>query len=150
MRSNSTRIALAVGAIAALVVLFAVLNSGSSDNKSNKTTSTAGTTAGTTGGTTEGRPSTTTAAPAPQVVTVRNGKPVGGIEKLEYTKGDQVRFRVSSDVADEIHVHGYDFHKDVPAGGSVSFSFPAKIDGVFVIELEGRGEQIAELRVKPA
>ena len=146
MRSNSTRIALAVGAIAALVVLFAVLNSGSSDNKSSKTTSTAGTT----GGTTEGGPSTTTAAPAPQVVTVRNGKPVGGIKKLEYTKGDQVRFRVSSDVADEIHVHGYDFHKDVSAGGSVSFSFPAKIDGVFVIELEGRGEQIAELRVKPA
>lgn len=145
MRSNSTRIALAVGAIAALVVLFAVLNSGSSDNKSSKT-STAGTTAGTTGG----GPSTTTAAPATQVVTVRNGKPVGGIKKLEYTKGDQVRFRVSSDVADEIHVHGYDFHKDVPAGGSVSFSFPAKIDGVFVIELEGRGEQIAELRVKPA
>jgi hypothetical protein len=84
------------------------------------------------------------------VVTVRNGKPVGGIKKLEYTKGDQVRFRVSSDVADEIHVHGYDFHKKVPAGGSVSFSFPAKIDGVFVVELEGRAEQIAELRVKPA
>jgi hypothetical protein len=143
MRSNSTRIALAVGAIAALVVLFVVLNSGSSDNKSNKTTGTAaGATAGTTG--------TTTGAPAAQVITVRNGKPVGGIKKLEYTKGDQVRFRVSSDVADEIHVHGYDFHKDVRAGGSVSFSFPAKIDGVFVIELEGRGEQIGQLTVKPA
>jgi hypothetical protein len=142
MRSNSTRIALAVGAIAALVVLFVVLNSGSSDNKSNKTTSTA---VGTTG-TTTGAP----AEPAAQVITVRNGKPVGGIKKLEYTKGDQVRFRVSSDVADEIHVHGYDFHKDVRAGGSVSFSFPAKIDGVFVIELEGRGEQIAQLTVKPA
>jgi hypothetical protein len=47
-------------------------------------------------------------------------------------------------------VHGYDFHKNVPAGGSVDFKFPAKIDGVFVIELESRGEQIAELRVNPA
>jgi hypothetical protein len=140
MRSNSTRIALAVGAIAALVVLFVVLNGGSSDNKSNTSTGTAG------------KPSTTTAAPASaaQVITVRNGKPAGGIKKLEYAKGDQVRFRVSSDVADEIHVHGYDFHKKVPAGGSVSFSFPAKIDGVFVIELEGRAEQIAQLTVKPA
>ena len=139
MRSSSTRIALAVGAIAALVVLFVALNGGSSDNKSNTSTGTAGRTS-------------TTAAPAapPQVVTVQNGKPAGGIKKLEYTKGDQVRFRVSSDVADEIHVHGYDFHKNVPAGGSVSFSFPAKIDGVFVIELEGRGEQIAQLTVKPA
>jgi hypothetical protein len=140
MRSNSTRIALAVGAIAALVVLFVVLNGGSSDNKSNTSTGTAG------------KPGTTTGAPAaaPQVVTVQNGKPAGGIKKLEYTKGDQVSFRVKSDVADEIHVHGYDFHKNVPAGGSVSFSFPAKIDGVFVIELEGRGEQIAQLTVKPA
>jgi hypothetical protein len=138
MRSNSTRIALAVGAIAALVVLFAVLNSGGSDKKSNPSTTAAG------------KPSTTAAAPAPQVITVRGGKPAGGIKKLEYTKGDQVRFRVNSDVADEIHVHGYDFHKKVPAGGSVSFSFPARIDGVFVVELEGKAEQIAELRVKPA
>jgi hypothetical protein len=140
MRSNSTRIALAVGAIAALVVLFVVLNGGSSDNKSNTSTGTAG---ATTGGPSNG-------ASTPQVVTVQNGKPAGGIKKLDYTKGDQVRFRVNSDVADEIHVHGYDFHKNVPAGGSVSFSFPATIDGVFVIELEGRAEQIAQLTVKPA
>jgi hypothetical protein len=122
-------------------VLFVVLNSGGDSNKSSTSTST-----------TSGKPGTTTTAPAsaPQVITVRNAKPVGGIEKLDYTKGDQVRFKINSDVADEIHVHGYDFHKNVPAGGSVSFSFPAKIDGVFVIELESRGEQIAELRVKPS
>jgi hypothetical protein len=135
MRSNSTRIALAVGAIAVIVVLFVVLNGGSDDNDS-KTTSN----------------STQTTAPANQVtvIDVRGGKPVGGIQKLDYTKGDQVRFRVNSDVADEIHVHGYDFHKDVSKGGSVSFSFPAKIEGVFVIELENAGEQIAELRVQPS
>ena len=137
MRSNSTRIALAVGSIAALVVLFVVL-SGGSDNKSKTST--------------VGKPSsgTTAAAPKPAVIDVRGGKPAGGIKKLTYTKGDQVSFRVNSDVADEIHVHGYDFHKDVPAGGSVSFSFPATIEGVFVIELEAKGEQIAQLTVKPA
>ena len=57
-----------------------------------------------------------------------------------------MRFTVTSDVADEIHVHGYDFHKDVPAGGSVTFTFPANIEGVFVIELEAKGEQIGQLR----
>jgi hypothetical protein len=31
----------------------------------------------------------------------------------------------------------------------VSFSFPAKIDGEFVIELESRSEQIASLVVNP-
>ena len=144
MRSNTARIAIAVGAIAVIVVLFVVLNGGddSNDNKASTTTST--------------QPATSTAeapkpaTPAVPVVEVREGKPVGGIEKLTYTKGDQVRFRVKSDVADEIHVHGYDVKKDVPAGGSVSFSFPANIEGIFEIELEGRQEQIAQLTVRPA
>jgi hypothetical protein len=82
-------------------------------------------------------------------IVVRNGEPVDGVQELEYSAGEQVRFDVRSDVADEIHVHGYDLMKDVPAGGSVSFSFPAEIEGIFEIELEGRKEQIAELRVNP-
>jgi hypothetical protein len=99
----------------------------------------------TAGGTTPSKP-----APPPVVqVVVKGGKPVGGIKEIDVNKGDRVRFAVNSDVSDEIHVHGYDFMKDVKAGGSVSFSFPAKIDGEFVIELEGRGEQIAKLVVNP-
>ena len=82
-------------------------------------------------------------------IVVRNGEPVGGVQELEYSAGEEVRFTVKSDVADEIHVHGYDLMKDVPAGGTVSFSFPAEIEGIFEIELEGRKEQIAELRVNP-
>ena len=82
-------------------------------------------------------------------IVVKNGEPVGGVQDLEYSAGEQVRFKVDSDVADEVHVHGYDLMKDVPAGGSVSFSFPAEIEGIFEVELEDRGEQIAELRVNP-
>jgi hypothetical protein len=37
----------------------------------------------------------------------------------------------------------------VKAGGSVSFDFPATIEGVFEAELEGRREQILELTVNP-
>jgi hypothetical protein len=85
----------------------------------------------------------------PVQVTVKNGKPVGGIKKITVKKNDRVRFTVTSDVADEIHVHGYDFHKDVAKGGSVSFDFPATIDGIFVIELESHSEQIASLEVQP-
>ena len=92
---------------------------------------------------------TTPGAPAPKLIVVKNAKPVGGVQDINVKKGQQVRFTVQSDVADEIHVHGYDFHKGVPKNGSVSFSFPAKIDGGFVIELESRGEQIAALKVQP-
>lgn len=87
-----------------------------------------------------------TSAPA---IVVRNGEPVGGVRELEYGAGEEVRFRVRSDVADEVHVHGYDVMQEVPAGGSVSFSFPADIEGIFEVELEEHQEQIAELRVNP-
>ena len=82
-------------------------------------------------------------------VIVQHGKPFGGIKKITVSKGRQVRFVVKSDVSDEIHVHGYDFHKNVKGGGTVSFSFPAKMDGEFEIELEGRKQQIANLVVNP-
>ena len=88
-------------------------------------------------------------AGAVPTIVIRNGEPVGGVEELEYSAGDEIQFRVSSDVADEVHVHGYDVMKDVAAGGTVSFSIPAEIEGIFEVELEGRKEQIAELRVNP-
>ena len=125
-----------MAAIAAVVVLFIVFTGGDDNNDSTSSTSTSTTT-------------TTAPKPAVQAIVVSGGKPVGGVKRLSYNNGDQVRFAVQSDIADEIHVHGYDLMKDVPAGGSVSFSFPAKIEGVFEVELEGRKEQIAELRVSP-
>ena len=82
-------------------------------------------------------------------IVVKGGNPVGGVKKIVVNKGQPVQFTVTSDVSDEIHVHGYNFHKDVEDGGSVSFNFPATIDGVFVIELESRSEQIASLQVNP-
>jgi hypothetical protein len=82
-------------------------------------------------------------------IVVKDGKPVGGIRVLSYNKGDQIHFKVRSDVSDEVHVHGYDLMKDVKAGGTVAFDFPATIEGIFEAELEGRKEQIIELRVNP-
>jgi len=87
-------------------------------------------------------------ADVPTIV-VRNGEPVGGIQTLEYSAGEQVRFRVSSDEAEEIHVHGYDLMKDVPAGGTIEFDFPAELEGIYEAELEEQGVQIIELRVNP-
>ncbi len=82
-------------------------------------------------------------------IVVENGEPLGGVQELEYDAGDQIAFRVESDVADEVHVHGYDLMEDVTAGGTAEFSFPADIEGIFEVELEGRKEQIAEIRVNP-
>jgi hypothetical protein len=147
--SRGTRFGLLGVAVVIAVVAIVIATSGGDDNDNNGTTGKGATSSGETVGTTNTSTTGGTAAPKPLTITVTNGKPVGGIQKIELKKGARVRFTVSSDVADEIHVHGYDFHKDVEAGGKVSFDFPATISGGFEIELENRKEQIAELTVKP-
>lgn len=90
----------------------------------------------------------TASADVPTIV-VRDGEPVDGVEELEFSAGEEVRFRVSSDKAEEIHVHGYDLAKDVPAGGTVEFAFPAELEGIYEAELEELGVQIVELQINP-
>lgn len=128
---------------AVLLAVFAMAGLAACGGDDSSDTGSAGNGGGSGGGTFTEVPN------AEPTITVKNGEPAGGVQELEYSAGDQVRFKVDSDVADEIHVHGYDLMKDVPAGGSVSFSFPAEIEGIFEVELEGRKEQIAELRVNP-
>ena len=127
--SRNQRIGLLVAAVAVLVVVFVIAKSGGSDDNS---------TSSTTGG-----------SAAVQTVEVKNAKPVGGIKVLKFNKGGTIRFKVHSDVADEIHFHGYDKHQDVKKGGTVTFDVPATIDGKFVVELEGRKQQIASVEVAP-
>jgi cytoskeletal protein RodZ len=92
----------------------------------------------------------TPATPAAQTITVVNGQPQGGVKTVSFKKNDQVVLKVQSDVADEIHVHGYDLKKDVTKGGSVTFNFKATIEGRFEVELENAGTQIANLEVTPS
>jgi hypothetical protein len=144
VQSRLARAAVAIGVLAAAVVLFAVLSSGGDDDddKSAPTAEQPVRKEPAAGGSRAPRPELKT-------ITVRGGEPVGGVKRLEFEKGERVRFAVRSDVADEVHVHGYDRSKDARPGKTVRFSFPATIEGVFEIELEGRHKQIAELRVSP-
>ena len=137
--SQRARLGVIAAGVVVVVVGFVIASSGGDDNK--KTSSTTATTP-------TGKPAGPGVTATTQIV-VKGAKPVGGVKDISVSKGDEVKFTVQSDVADEIHVHGYDFMKDVKAGGKVSFDFKAKIDGAFEIELEGRKEQIAELKVEP-
>ena len=138
--NNSTKAVLAC--LAALAIAVGLAACGSSSDETNEAT---------TGATTRPADSPESASMGGKVPTIviRNGEPVGGVKQLEYDAGDEIRFEVKSDVADEVHVHGYDLMQDVPAGGTVSFDFPAEIEGIFEAELEGRKEQIAEITVNP-
>ena len=62
--------------------------------------------------------------------------------------GSKVTIRVSSDVADEVHLHGYDISAKVAAGGSAVVAFTARIPGVFELELEQLGKTLAKIQVQ--
>jgi hypothetical protein len=137
-RLNKTAFALLV----ALALAVALAACGSGSDETNEATG------ATTTRPADGPESASMGGRVPTIV-IRDGEPVDGIKQLEYDAGQEIRFEVSSDVADEVHVHGYDLMQEVRAGGTVSFDFPAEIEGIFEVELEGRAEQIAELRVNP-
>ena len=102
--------------------------------------------------TTEAPPATTTGAtPAPvQIdVVVVAGEPEGGIVRESVDLDSAVVLTVTSDVADEVHVHGYDVMADVAPGAPATIRFTADAPGRFEIELEETGVQIAELEVRP-
>ena len=87
--------------------------------------------------------------PAIPTVSFTDGAPRGGVKTLAFDKGEQVRFRVRSDVSEEIHVHGFDEYADVPAGGSVTIAFAARFDGAFEVEMHGSGTPVATLEIQP-
>lgn len=143
------RIGLIVAALVVAVVAFLVLSGGDDDDS--ESTSTPTQTQQTE--TQAGEPTATVPAPKPQpefeTIRVAGGEPAGGVTEITVDKDDTVRILVRSDTAAEIHVHGYDIFKNVAAGGSTRFTFPATIEGVFEIELEGTHTQIGQLRVEP-
>lgn len=104
--------------------------------------------------TTQPTETATTTTPKPETpvtirITVRDGRTVGGLARPKVKKGDRVVLVVTSDVADEVHLHGYDLSRDVAAGGRARIAFRATIPGRFEVELEERGIPIAELTVNP-
>jgi FtsP/CotA-like multicopper oxidase with cupredoxin domain len=132
--SRNGRIALISAAVIVAVVAFVLIRSDDNGGGGQSLTSTAG----------------APAAPATQRLTIRHGKPVGGVRTITVSKGDTVRLTVSSaDTSQEIHVHGYDLKRDMAPGRPASFRFKAGIEGAFEIELEQTATKIANLQVRP-
>lgn len=146
LRSRSALLA------ALAVVLFGtglLLASCGGDDEAGGTTSVSITTTDTTTTTSTETTTTTEEEPKPVVVSVvvEGGVPKGGIVRRTVDKGDRVVLVVKSDVADEVHVHGYDVSRDVAPGRAARIAFVAKLPGRFEVELEERGVQVADLTV---
>jgi FtsP/CotA-like multicopper oxidase with cupredoxin domain len=148
---SNTQRAVLLGLAAVIALLAIVILPGDDDENETTATQAAQTTATqpaaeTTTGTSTTETATTPAPdpePAPPLLTT------GKVTELEFEKGDTVRFRVRSSKPEEVHVHGYDLSKPVTPGKTTSFSFKANIEGIFEIELENSGVEIASLKVEP-
>jgi heme/copper-type cytochrome/quinol oxidase subunit 2 len=80
-------------------------------------------------------------------ITIAGGQVAGGLKHVQVGVGQPVTIRITSDVAEELHVHGYDLKRELTPGAPVELTFTADIPGVFEIELEHSGLKVAELQV---
>lgn len=76
------------------------------------------------------------------------GAAVSGVDDRESVRrGEQVVIRVTSDVAVQVHLHGYDRRVDVPAGGTADLVVSADRTGTYLVELEGSSTRLFDLQV---
>lgn len=130
---------------------FALASCGGDGGGDTTETTPTQTTTGTATDTTTTTTTTVEPPPGPTIVRVRvvGGVPKGGIVRKTVKQGDRVVIVVTSDVADHVHLHGYDVMRDVAPGKTARIRFRANVPGRFEVELEDRSVQIADLTVKP-
>ena len=80
-------------------------------------------------------------------LTVSGGKVTGQTGRVKVALGTRLRITVTSDVADEIHVHVYDLTQQVSANASASIEFVADKPGVIEVELERAGLSLTRLEI---
>jgi hypothetical protein len=76
------------------------------------------------------------------------GGSITGGGKRSASLGKSVVIKVTSDVADEIHLHGYDKTAAVAPGTPATISIVADKPGIFEVELHKKGLKLFELEVK--
>ena len=144
---------MAIGAVAAVVVLFFVFRSGGDEEETAPPATTAAATTETAADTEPTAPVETEppppAGPVRAGIRVRGGEVVGGRRLLKVKQGKEVVLVVDADVADEVHLHGYDVMVDVRPGMPARLRFKASIAGRFELELEERALPLGELEVRP-
>jgi heme/copper-type cytochrome/quinol oxidase subunit 2 len=121
----------------------------STSSTSTASTTTVATTTTTTATTTTTTAATTTTDQEIPRIKVEDGVKTEGLDTLSVRVGETVRFEVEADVADEIHVHGFDLHFDTIPGEEVLVEFVADATGIFEVELEAAELHILDLEVTP-
>lgn len=93
-------------------------------------------------------PAPTTPAARRIEVTVSGGQVTGETGRVPVTAGETVTLVIAGDVADEVHVHGYDLTAPLTPGTPAELTFAAVIPGVFEVELHDAGTVLLSLQVQ--
>jgi hypothetical protein len=80
-------------------------------------------------------------------ISLKNGKATPNGDRVSLEKGTILRLKISSDHADEVHVHGYDVEIPVKAGAGVSKDITLDEVGRFEIESHEPSLTILQLLV---
>ena len=80
-------------------------------------------------------------------VQVSGGQLSGDTGRVPVAAGSHVTLVVTTDVADEVHVHGYDLEAELSPGQPTEIAFDATIPGVFEVELHEAGTTLLSLQV---
>ena len=91
-------------------------------------------------------PAITPTTTIPIDIEVRGGEVIG-VDHFDVATGTIFTIRVFSDVADELHVHGYDLFYELAPGVPVEVSFIADTPGIFEAELETSHILLFEIEV---
>ena len=81
-------------------------------------------------------------------ISFADGKANPGEKRVTVRRGNRVDLKVTSDVSDEVHVHGYDRFTDLKADATTTLSFKASKAGLYEVEAEEAGTVLVQLLVK--
>lgn len=70
-----------------------------------------------------------------------------GGDQVAVPAGQAVRLEVTSDVAEEVHVHGYELEVPLAAGETTAIELVGDLPGIWEVELHGSGQLLCELEV---
>lgn len=80
---------------------------------------------------------------------VKNKKLVSGPKTIKVNQGDEMTIKITSDEAEELHIHAYDNGVELKPGKQTTLTFTTSLSGRFPFELENSKTEIGVLEVQP-
>lgn len=82
-------------------------------------------------------------------IVVKGGRLISGRRVLVVHRNDEVTFRITTDKADQFHLHGYNKLIDLAPDRTATLTFKATLTGRFTYELHGADLELGALEVYP-